>query len=130
MRRAAFVLVLSVTLDGLFGVMFAFAQHVSVWNGLYFATTTGSTVGYGDITPRGWAPHLLAVAMMILVIPLFSSVFALLATALTTAHVDARHARLMAHIDRRHDELKKHVSEVHGGGPDCDPGGDSGADRG
>jgi voltage-gated potassium channel len=118
-RRAAFVLVLSVVLDTAFGVLFAFAQHVSVWDGLYFATTTGSTVGYGDITPRGWAPHLLAVAMMLLVIPLFSSVFALLATALTTAHVD-----------RRHNELKRHISEVHHGGPGRDPGGDSGAGDG
>lgn len=116
MRRSTVVgiFLLSFFLDGAFGVAFAYAQHVSIWDGLYFATTTGSTVGYGDITPIGWLPHLLSVAIMILVIPLFTSVFSLLTTALTARHVD-----------RRHEELKRHVSEVHSGGSCRYPGGDS-----
>jgi ion channel len=113
-----FVLALSISLDTVFGVAFAYAQGVSVWDGLYFATTTGSTVGYGDITPRGWLPHLIAVAMMLLVIPLFSSVFALFSTALTTEHIDFRHY-----------EMKRHV-EAHNGGRSGDPGVDSGAGGG
>ena len=123
MRRAASViLTLTVLLDVAFGILFAFAQHVSIGDGLYFATTTASTVGYGDITPHGWASHLIAVGLMLTVIPLFSAVFSLLTTALTSAHVDRRHDKLIAHIDRRHNELKNHVSEVHSGRPGSDPG--------
>jgi hypothetical protein len=116
MRRSTVVkiLCLSIFLDMVFGIAFGFAQHVGAWNGLYFATTTGSTVGYGDITPHGWLPHLLSVAIMILVIPLFTSVFSLMTTALTTRHVD-----------RKHEEMKRHVSEVHSGRPGSDQGSDS-----
>jgi Na+/melibiose symporter-like transporter len=116
-RRAAVVLILSVGLDIIFGLLFALAEHVSLWNGLYFATTTASTVGYGDITPHGWAPHLIAVAMMLTVIPLFSAVFSLLTTTLTTKHVDRRHDELKQHIDIKHADLRQHVIEVHSGGP-------------
>ena len=110
LRPATLVLTASVALDVVFGVLFSVAQHVSLWNGLYFATTTASTVGYGDITPHGWAPHLISVAIMLTVIPLFSAVFSLLTTGLTSRHVDRRHDELKRHIDRRHDELKQHVS--------------------
>lgn len=121
MRRSTVIkiLVLSVVLDIGFGIAFGFAQHVGIWNGLYFATTTGSTVGYGDITPRGWLPHLLSVAIMIVVIPLFTSVFSLMTTVLVAWHVN-----------RKHEEMKQHVREVHSGRPGGDPGVDSGADRG
>ena len=131
MRRAAtLVLAASVVLDAVFGILFAFAQHVSAWNGLYFATTTASTVGYGDITPHGWAPHLISVAIMLTVIPLFSSVFSLLTTTLTTIHTDMKHAKLVERIDRHHEEMKKHVSEVHSGGPGSNTGLDSGTGHG
>lgn len=131
MRRAAvLVLILSVILDVIFGIVFAFAQQVSIWNGLYFATTTASTVGYGDITPRGWAAHLISVAIMLTVIPLFSAVFSLLTTTLTAAHADLKHAKLIAHLDLKHEELKLHVSEVHSGRPCSDTGVDSSAGSG
>lgn len=125
-RAAAFVLILSVSLDVVFGFLFAIAQHVSVGTGLYFATTTASTVGYGDITPHGWAPHLISVAIMLTVIPLFSAVFSLLTTSLTSKHVDRRHDELKAHIDTRHRELKEHLH----GRPGSDSGVDSGTDSG
>jgi hypothetical protein len=125
MRRALVVLGLSLALDFVFGIWFAAVEHISAWNGLYFATTTASTVGYGDITPQGWRGHLLAVAIMLTVIPLFSAVFSLLTTALTTKHVDLRHAELKRHIDVRHAELKKRAEEVHNGGPDGNPDLDS-----
>ena len=118
MRRILTILGLSVALDIVFGVLFAFAQHVSVGTGLYFATTTASTVGYGDVTPHGWAPHVIAVAMMITVIPLFASVFSLFTTALTTAHVDRKHKAMIDHLHQQHEALLKHVTaETAGCGP-------------
>jgi voltage-gated potassium channel len=92
------VLALAVAADIVLGLAFAWAQGTSAGTGLYFATVTATTVGYGDIAPRGWLPHLLAVTIMLTVIPLFASVFSLLTTGLTTDHVDARHAELKRHV--------------------------------
>jgi phosphate/sulfate permease len=126
MRRAAVVtVILCVTLDAVFGILFSAAQHVSTGNGLYFATVTASTVGYGDITPHGWAPHVIAVLMMLTVIPLFSALFSILTTFLTAKHVDSRHDKLIAHIDRRHAEMAEHVKKVHNGRSGSSPGFDS-----
>jgi hypothetical protein len=125
--RAAVVLALSVVIDVISGIAFGLVNGIGIWNGLYFATTTGTTVGYGDITPRGWAAHLLAVVIMITVIPLFTAFFALLATYLTTKHTDEKHNLVLRHIDCRHNELKAHVSEVHSGRPGSDQGVDSGS---
>lgn len=117
-KRLILVLASSVTLDIVLGIAFASAQHVSVWNGLYFATTTGSTVGYGDITPHGWGPHVIAVAMMVTIIPLIASLWALFTTALTTAHVDRRHRAMIDQMHEHHEALLKHVTaETAGCGP-------------
>lgn len=98
-RRAWQVLALTAVLDGALGLAFGAADHVGAWNGLYFATTTATTVGYGDITPHGWGPHLIAVAIMVTVIPLFTSVFSFFTSGLTASHIDARHDELKRHID-------------------------------
>lgn len=129
MRRAFIVLILSVFLDVVFGIAFGIVEHCGLWNGLYFATTTASTVGYGDITPDGWGPHLISVAIMLTVIPLFTSVFSLITTALTVKHTDRKHAELTLHLTSQHSELKQHVSEVHSGRPGSHQGRDSESDR-
>lgn len=99
-RRAYEVLGATTALDVVLGISFGAADHVGAWNGLYFATTTATTVGYGDITPHGWLPHLIAVAIMVTVIPLFTSVFSFFTTSLTADHIDAKH-----------DELKRHITD-------------------
>lgn len=93
-RTAVRVLAIAVIADVVLGIAFSFADHVSIGDGLYFATVTATTVGYGDILPHGWLPHVLAVVIMLTVIPLFASVFSLLTTGWTADHVDARHREL------------------------------------
>jgi voltage-gated potassium channel len=110
-HHALYVLQVAILGDGLLGLAFGAADHVGAWDGLYFATTTATTVGYGDITPHGWLAHVLAVTIMLTVIPLFASVFSLLTTGLTADHVD-----------KRHDELKDHVTRTAGGGDDVQAG--------
>lgn len=129
-RTALLVLSLSIALDIAFGIAFGFVQHIGVWNGLYFATSTATTVGYGDITPHGAAAHLLAVGIMLTVIPLVSAVFSLLTTVLTARHVDSRHEEMKQHLDRRHAELKAHVEGVINGKLADHPGVDSRAGTG
>jgi len=97
-RGAVRVFGLAVSLDIIFGIVFSFAEHVSTAEGLYYATATATTVG-ADIQPRGWLAHVLTVAMMATIIPLFAATFSLLTTGLTADH-----------IDRKHDDMKRHVS--------------------
>lgn len=98
-RRAARLFAAVIVLDLGLGALFGLAEHVGAWNGMYFAIVTVTTVGYGDITPHGWLPHLLAVAIMLLIVPLWSAVFSLVTTGLTADHVDKRHAEIHEKLD-------------------------------
>ena len=68
-------------------VAFSATQHVPVTTGLYWAITTATTVGYGDVTPKNPAGRVVAVAVMLTTIPLFASAFALFAGAIAASHV-------------------------------------------
>lgn len=105
-RRALAVILAAVILDAALGLAFAVTDHVSAADGLYWATTTATTVGYGDITPHGWLPHLIAISVMITVIPLFASAFSLLTSGLTSVHVAASEKRVKAHLEQR---LREHL---------------------
>ena len=113
-----FVLALSIVLDTILGIAFAYAQGILKWDGLYFATTTGTTVGYGDITPHGWLPHLIAVALMVIAIPLFGASFSLFTAGLAAAQVRLRlrdtERNIKAHLEERlehhHRELLRHLT--------------------
>lgn len=87
-----------------FGALYGAVSHTGVWDGIYFAVVTVTTVGYGDIIPHGWAPHVVALAIMVLIIPAWSAVFSLLTTGFITAR-----------IDKRHEEMKQHVTSQTGG---------------
>jgi hypothetical protein len=93
-RRAARLFGAVVVLDVALGAAFGATDHVGVWNGIYFGVVTVTTVGYGDILPHGWAAHVLAVAVMLLIIPLWSTVFSFITAGLTADHIDKRHAEL------------------------------------
>lgn len=107
-NRAVRLLALAIALDTIFGLAFGQADGVGPWRGLYFATTTATTVGYGDIIPHGWLPHLLSMLIMITVIPLFAAVFSLVTTGLTANHLDFRHEELR---ERLHLYFGEHPGE-------------------
>lgn len=68
-------------------VAFSAADRVSFWLAFYWALSTASTVGYGDLVPKSTAAHLVAIAVMLTAIPLLGASFA----SLTALHVH-RHA--------------------------------------
>ncbi|MHB8191421.1 MAG: ion channel [Ferrimicrobium sp.] len=66
---------------------FSVTQHLSFGTGLYWAFTTASTVGYGDVTPHNSIGRVIAVAVMVTAVPLFGAAFALLAASATAARL-------------------------------------------
>ena len=69
------------------GALFAATQHLPFTTGLYWAITTATTVGYGDVTPHNPAGRLIASAVMLTTIPLLAAVFALVTGAAAAAGV-------------------------------------------
>jgi voltage-gated potassium channel len=57
--------------------LFALAENLPFTTGLYWAITTATTVGYGDVTPHNAIGRFLASAVMLTTIPLLAGVFAL-----------------------------------------------------
>jgi voltage-gated potassium channel len=77
-RKHIAILLLSATGCVLAGAAaFAVTQQRSFSTGLYWAITTATTVGYGDVTPSNAAGRVIAVLVMLTTIPLLASVFAL-----------------------------------------------------
>lgn len=59
------------------GAAFAATQSLPFTSGLYWAITTATTVGYGDVTPHNGAGRVIASLVMLTTIPLLASAFAL-----------------------------------------------------
>jgi voltage-gated potassium channel len=67
--------------------LFAATQHYPFTTSLYWAITTATTVGYGDVTPHNAVGRVVASAVMLTTIPLLASVFALVTGAAAAAGV-------------------------------------------
>jgi voltage-gated potassium channel len=74
-------------------VAFSLTDHVGFWLALYWALSTATTVGYGDVAPRSGSAHVIAVCVMLSSIPLLAAAFA----SLTAMHL---HRHVRDHIDR------------------------------
>lgn len=95
-------------LDVLGGVLFSIVEHVGVGTGLYWAVTTATTVGYGDVTPKTTLGRLISVLVMMTVVPLFAATFSLLTTSLTSEHIQAEGAQARTRLDH----IIKHHPEI------------------
>ncbi len=67
--------------------LFSATQHIGFGRAVYWAITTATTVGYGDVTPSNGTGEIIANAVMLTTIPLFASVFALLTGAAAAAGI-------------------------------------------
>jgi len=101
---AAAAFLLSWVLASAGGLLFAHAEHKSAGLGIYWAITTVTTVGYGDITPTSSEGHWIAAGTMVLAIPVWSLAFGLVVSWLTSIHVG-----------RAAEDVKAHVSGVADG---------------
>jgi voltage-gated potassium channel len=69
------------------GALFAITQNLPVTTGFYWAITTATTVGYGDVTPHNASGRVVASLVMLTTIPLLAAVFALITGAAAAAGV-------------------------------------------
>jgi len=87
-RRHVLVLLGSVAAVVLLGgELFALAEGLPFTSGLYWAITTATTVGYGDVTPHNPVGRLLASLVMLTTIPMLAAAFALVSGAAAAAGV-------------------------------------------
>lgn len=103
-RAAWLTIAAAAVIDVAGGLAFAAAEHISDGHALYFAVTTATTAGYGDITPRTAAGHWIAVALMLTAVPLFTATFSLM-----TAHLASENVKW--HIRDTEERIKRHVDD-------------------
>jgi voltage-gated potassium channel len=80
---------------------FSLTQHIAITKAIYWAITTATTVGYGDVTPHNGAGEVIASAVMLTTIPLLASAFALLTGAAAAAGI-RRVLAMRDHTDSGH----------------------------
>lgn len=87
-RRHALILLGSVVAVVLVGAgLFAIAEDLPYTTGLYWAVTTATTVGYGDVTPHNPIGKLIASLVMLTAIPMLAAGFAIVSGAAAAARV-------------------------------------------
>jgi voltage-gated potassium channel len=67
--------------------LFSLAESLPFTTGLYWAITTATTVGYGDVTPHNASGRLIASLVMLTTIPMLAAAFALVSGAAAAAGV-------------------------------------------
>jgi voltage-gated potassium channel len=81
-------------------------------DGLWFAITTVTGVGYGDLVPVTTLGRLIAVLLQVFGVVLFGAVMAFVSVELLRYQEDFNMQRLLKRIDeqdRKVDEIKKHL---------------------
>jgi voltage-gated potassium channel len=86
------------------GAGFAAEEGISLWNGIYWAITTMTTVGYGDITPKTTEGKTIAVIVMLVGIGT--------ATLLIGAVAQRFLAPTVEHVEIAEDDLLSQVQEI------------------
>lgn len=105
-KTALLTIAIATWLDFIAAMLFVIVEHVTILNGIYWAVTTATTVGYGDVTPHTFLGHLLAIFVMLTIVPLFAAAYSIFTSGLTATHVQRSEKRIKAHIE---DRLKEHL---------------------
>jgi voltage-gated potassium channel Kch len=122
-KRAALFLAAAVAVIAGGAWLFSAIERIPLGDGFYWAVETGTTVGYGDVTPHNAAGRVVAVVVMLLAIPLFGAVFAILTAAhvhkrvraTVSERVAAAEKRIAEEADERHVAMQRHVERLLAG---------------
>lgn len=103
----AATLIVAVFMVGTIGTLVAAIEpkYTSVWDGLWWAVVTISTVGYGDLAPATPVGRLLGVLLIVFGVLTFSMVMANVAAALVGLQVE----RSSAELEREETLHEKHL---------------------
>jgi hypothetical protein len=123
-RRAVIVLTTSLALLWLDSIIFAAAEHISLWLGLYNILADAETFG-GVTPPTNALGYACLTAVCLLLIPLLGSTISLVTSGLTetqvkksTDEIKTHHASMFSEFEdrqrERHEELKQHISNQIG----------------
>ena len=115
-RKILFILVVAVIVLGLvIAPIESMVSNPMIKNegdGLWFAITTVTGVGYGDLVPVTTMGRLVAVLLQVFGVVLFGAVMAFVSVELLRYQEDFNMQRLLKRIDeqdRKVDEIKKHL---------------------
>ena len=93
---AAFMVLLLVA-----GMVFSYVEKRSLWEGVYWAFITATTIGYGDIYPQTWLGRAAAVATAVMGIALFTALIGIVADHFAARAARAERGELPVH-DKGH----------------------------
>lgn len=88
------------------------AKIVTAWDGIYFAVTTVTGVGYGDLVPISDAGRVIAMLLQTLGVVLFGAIVASVSVEILRYQEDYYVRRILSRIDEletKLDEMKKHL---------------------
>lgn len=94
------------------GLALAMVEGIVIGDGLWFAITTVTGVGYGDIVPVTILGRLVGVLLQVFGVVLFGAVMAFVSVELLRYQEDFNMKRLLERIDeqdRKLEEIKKHL---------------------
>lgn len=121
MKHALILFGVAVALIFGWGILFSVYENVGWMTGLYWAVTTATTVGYGDVTPKAASGHGLAIGCMLTAIPALTGSFGLATSAHIRMHMRRHVDGQMQAQAAKHDlalsgirNILLHLEEPHG----------------
>ena len=98
------------------------ARFPTYWTGLWWAVTTVTTVGYGDVVPGTAAARLVAVCLMFVGIGCFAFMTAVAASAIVIGEeqeIEREESIILVRLDELNARLDRMETTLQAGGPDA-----------
>jgi voltage-gated potassium channel len=100
MKYASFIAIGTVVVGG---AVFSGVEHRTTWDGIWWAATTVTTVGYGDVRPESDSGRILAIAIMLVGIGF---------VALLTAFIAERFIQEQKAVEAKEDQILTELREI------------------